>query len=156
MDIKTFHTSHGLVHEKLLGSTAKQFGVVLEGSLRECEGCSVTKGLGKPIGRTTSTRADKVSVRLFVDIYVEKSVESIGGKRYMLLICDDFSRFTWTYSIPLKSDTVAPFEQLLAGERVAGNPSAVEVVRSDEEGEFNGGFAKLCRETQHLSRVHYR
>ena len=68
VDINTFYTSHGHVHEKLLRSTAKQLGVVLEGSLRECEGCSVAKGLGKPIGRTTSTRADRVFGRLFVDI----------------------------------------------------------------------------------------
>ena len=60
VDINTFHTSHEHVHEKLLRSTAKQLRVVLEGSLRKCEGCSVAKGLGKPIGRTTSTRADKV------------------------------------------------------------------------------------------------
>ena len=97
VDINTFHTSHGHVHEKLLHSTAKQLGVVLEGFLRECEGCSIAKGLGKPIGRTTSTRADKVFGLLFVGICGEKSVESIRGKRYMLLICDDFSHFTWTY-----------------------------------------------------------
>ena len=60
VDSNTFHTSHGHVHEKLLRSTANQLGMVLGGSLRECEGCSVAKGLGKPIGRTTSTRADKV------------------------------------------------------------------------------------------------
>ena len=94
VDINTFHTSHGHAHEKMLRSTAKQLEVVLEGSLRECEGCSVAIGLGKPIGTTTSTRADKVFGRLFVDICGEKSVESIGGKRYMLIICDDFSRFT--------------------------------------------------------------
>ena len=58
--IKKFHTSHGHVHKKLLRSTAKHLGVVLEGSLRECEGCSVAKDLGKPIGRTTSTSAEKV------------------------------------------------------------------------------------------------
>ena len=28
--------------------------------MRERKGCSVAKGLGKPIGKTTSTRADKV------------------------------------------------------------------------------------------------
>ena len=145
VDINTFHTSHGHVHEKLLRSTAKQLGVVLEGSLRECEGSSVAIGFGKPIGRTTSTRADKVFGRLFVDICGTKSVESIGGKRYMLLICDDFSRFTWTYFMRQKSDAVTLFEQFLADERVAGIPSAVEVVRSDEGGEFRGDFAKLCR-----------
>ena len=121
VDINMFHTSHGHVHEKLLRSTAKQLGGVLEGSLKECEGCSVAKDLGKPIGRTTSTRADKVFGRLFVDICEEKSVESIGGNRYMLLICDDFSRFTWTYFMRQKSDTVAILEQFLADARVAGN-----------------------------------
>ena len=68
LDINTFHTSHGHAHEKMLRFTAKQFGVVLEGSSRECEGRSVAKGLGKPIGTTTSTRVEKVFGRLFVDI----------------------------------------------------------------------------------------
>ena len=145
VDSNTFHTSHGHVHEKLLRSTAKQLGVVLEGSLRECEGCSVAKDLGKQIDRTTSIRVDKVFDRFFVDICEEKSTESIGGKRYMLLICDNFWRFTWTYFMRQKYDTVTLFEQFLADERVAGTLSAVEVVRSDKGGEFKGDFAKLCR-----------
>ena len=44
----------------------------------------------------------------------------------------------------VKSPTVTRFEQFLADERVAGIPSAVEVVRSDEGGKFRGNFAKLC------------
>ena len=116
------------MHEKLLRSTARQVGVVLEGSLKECEGCSVSKGLGKPIGRKTST-TDKIFGRLFVDICGTKSVELIEGKRYTLLICDDFSRFTWTYFMRQKSDAVTLYEQCLADERVAGIPSAVEVAR---------------------------
>ena len=60
VDINTFHTSRGPVHEKSLRSTAKQLGGVLEVSLRKHKGCSVAKGLGKSIGRTTSTRVDKV------------------------------------------------------------------------------------------------
>ena len=38
VDINTFHTSHGHVYDKLLRTTAKQLGVVVDGSLRECEG----------------------------------------------------------------------------------------------------------------------
>ena len=63
----------------------------------------------------------------------------------MLIICDT-SRFTRTYVMRQKYDTVAPFEQFLADERVTGTPSAVpsvEMVRSDEGGEFKGDFAKL-------------
>ena len=59
-DINTFHTSHGHVHDKSLPSTVKQLGGVLEGPLRDREGCSVATGFGKPMERTTSTRADKV------------------------------------------------------------------------------------------------
>ena len=41
----------------------------------------------------------------------------------MLLICDDLSRSTWTYSMCQKSATVvALFEQFLADECVAGTP----------------------------------
>ena len=69
----------------------------------------------------------------------------MGRTQYILLICDDFSRFTSTYFMRQKSDTVALFEQFLADECVIGNPSAVEVVRSDEGGELKGGFEKLCR-----------
>ena len=133
------------MHETLLRPTARQVGIVLEGSLRECEGCSVAKRLGKPIGRTTSTRADKVFSRLFVDVCEAKSVESIGGKWYMLLICDDSSHFTWTYFMRQKSDVVTLFEQFLADEHVAGIPSAVEVRHSVKGGEFKEDFAKLCR-----------
>ena len=63
----------------------------------------------------------------------------------MLLICDDFSRFTWTYFMRQKSDAFTLFEQFLADERVAGIPSPVEVIRFDEGGEFIVDFAKLCR-----------
>ena len=63
----------------------------------------------------------------------------------MLLICENFLRFTWTYFMRQKSDAVARFEQFLADKRVAGTLSAVKVVRSDEGGEFKGDFAKLCR-----------
>ena len=44
-----------------------------------------------------------------------------------------------------KSDTIALHEQFLADERVAGNSSAAEVVRSDEGGKFKEYLAKLCR-----------
>ena len=53
-----FQTPRGRVQEKPLRS--KQLGGVREGSLREREGCSVTKRLGKPIGKTTWTRADQL------------------------------------------------------------------------------------------------
>ena len=94
-DINAFNASHRHDHEKLLRPTTKQLGVVLEGSLGECKGCSVAKGFGKLIGRPTSKKADKVFGYFFVDIYLWRIFfSSIGEKLYMLLICDDYSCFT--------------------------------------------------------------
>ena len=77
MDINIFHTSHGHVHQTLLRFPAKQLGVVLERYLRECEGCSVAKGLGKPIGRTTSTSQGPIRYLVVCSLtFVEQSLLS--------------------------------------------------------------------------------
>ena len=44
-----------------------------------------------------------------------------------------------------KSDTVTLFEQFWANKRVADTPAAIELVRSHEEGNCKGDFAKLFR-----------
>ena len=90
-DINDFHCSFGYVHEGLLRETAKQRNISLIGTLRECQGCSIAEGRAKPISMTTGTRAVKPGGRVFLDVCGEKSVQSIGGKKYMLMIRDDFT-----------------------------------------------------------------
>ena len=55
--INTFHCTYGHTHKVLLKETAEQQDVNLSGELHECRGCSMTKGLRKPIARSTNTRA---------------------------------------------------------------------------------------------------
>ena len=55
-NIKIFHCTYGHTHEALLKQTAKQQGVSLSRELHECQGCSIAKGLRKPIFRSTDTR----------------------------------------------------------------------------------------------------
>ena len=38
----------------------------------------------------------------------------------MLLICDDYSRFTWVYFLRSKSETVVYFKQFLSDVRATG------------------------------------
>ena len=56
-DMNTFHCTYGHSHEVLLKKTAEQQGVNLSGELYECRGCLMTKGLRKPIARSTHIRA---------------------------------------------------------------------------------------------------
>ena len=72
-DINTFHCTYGHTHEQ----TAEQQEVNLSGELHECRGCSMAKGLRKPITITSHTRADKKLQRVFVDLSGNMTVPSI-------------------------------------------------------------------------------
>ena len=77
---------------------------------------------------------------------VPKVVQSLGRKRYTLIVSDDFSRHAWAHVKRHKSDATELFEQFLADTRADGAPSKVVIVRSDGGGEFRGGkFGDLCR-----------
>ena len=140
-DINEFHCPHGHTHEDLLRKTAKQIGVKLEGQLVPCQGCPEAKGIRKPVKLLTYTRATKPADRCFVDLSGPKSVKSMEGKEYMMIVRDDYSRFTRVFFLRTKDETATYFSKYLA--EIA--PCKVEVVRSDGGGEFSkGGFGALC------------
>ena len=64
------------------------------------------------------------------------AVRSIGGKRYTLIVRDDFTRFTRVYFSRHKTDAASAFESFLAEVQADGTPSAVMAVRSDNGREF--------------------
>ena len=134
-----FHQSHGYLHEGLLRETAKQLGVTLVGKLHECKGCSMAKGLRKPIPTCTTTR-------VFMDVSGPKLVESVGGMKCSFLIRDGFPRKIWTYFGKHKSDTTNAFEQNLADVGTQCIPSVVQTVRPDGRRELSGSFHVLCLE----------
>ena len=137
-DINLFHCTYGHTHEALLKQTAKQQGVSLSGELYEYRGCSMAKGLRKPIVRSTNTRADEKLERVFVDFSGKMAVPSIGGKRYTLIVRDDHTRFTRVHFLAKKSDAASAFKSLLTEFRADGTPSAVMCVPSNNEGDFFG------------------
>lgn len=107
----------------------------------------MAKEYRKPIGSRTNTRADKKLGRVFVDLGGPKAVPSLTGKRYVMIIKDDYSQMSWLYILKHKSDAAEYFKKFLADVRAHGFPSKVETARSDNEGEFHGGaFANVCRQ----------
>ena len=64
-----------------------------------------------------------------------------------MIVKDDFTRRAWIYFLRSKSDAASAFRSFLASVRADGIPSLVEIVRSDNGGEFFGGeFASVCNE----------
>ena len=146
IDINILHCTFGHTHEVLLKKTATQQGIAYSGELPECRGCSVAKGLRKPIARSTHTRAAKKLQRVFVDLSGPMAVQSIGGKRYTLIVRYECTRVTRVCFLRHKSDAASAFESFLSEVRADGTQSAVMAVRSDNGREFFGGaFGELCR-----------
>jgi len=54
----------------------------------------------------------KVLELLHIDLMRPMQVASIGGKMYVLVVVDDFSRFTWVNIIREKLDTFESFKEL--------------------------------------------
>ena len=81
----------------------------LEGERAPCSGCSQKKGSRKPIKPYIATRAVNPGGRVFVDLAGGKPVQSPGGKKYMMAVGDDYSRFTKVYFLRSKEDTAEYF-----------------------------------------------
>ena len=131
IDIGDYHCAAGHSHEVLLRKTAEQQGIVLEGKMLECIGCSMAKGLRKGIKTSTLTRADEKLGMFVLNLSELKVVEYLRRKRYTLIVHDEFSLYTWSYFLRHKSDAAELFEQFLADTRADGVSSKMVIVRSD-------------------------
>ena len=129
----------------------------------------MAKAYRKGIAHETKCRSDKKLGRVFVDLGGRKDVASVGGKEYPMIardgcirrtwmyflasvggkaypmiVRDDCIRRTWMYFLKHKSDAASAFRSFLASVRADGKPSLVEIVRSDNGGEFfRGNFESL-------------
>jgi transposase InsO family protein len=82
---------------------------------------------------------------------------TVGGKRYFLLIMDDFLRYMWLELIRSKDEALRFFKKVKAlAENERG--SKLLAFRSDRGGEFNSAdFTNFCEENgvRHLTTAPY-
>jgi transposase InsO family protein len=73
-------------------------------------------------------------------------IRSMGGKWYVLLIVDDYSRYSWVFFLESKDEVFEHFRSLalrLSNE----HPSCLKVIYSDNGTEFrNASFDEFCLE----------
>ena len=146
MGVNEFHNIYAHSHERLLRTTAKRLGAELVGDaclygMFNVEGCQERNS------SLTKRRSDENLGKVFVDLEGRKDVVSVGGKHYPMILKDYLTRRAWMYFLINKSDAGSAFRSFLASVRADGIPSLVEIVRSDNGGEFFGGeFASVCNE----------
>jgi hypothetical protein len=106
---------------------------ITEGTL--CGDCQQGKQTRVSHPRLEHQGTSRVLELLHMDLMGPMQVASIGGKRYVLVVVDDFSMFTWVNFLREKSDTFEAFRDLcvqLQREKDLG----VVRIRSDHGTEF--------------------
>ncbi|CAN0091516.1 unnamed protein product, partial [Discosporangium mesarthrocarpum] len=96
-----FHCAFGHVHEVALCKTATQLAkagvdITLVCQLTPCKGCALGKSLRRPIPKLTHKRSGERLARVFVNLSGKK-IKSLGEAHYLLILRDDYSRYSWVY-----------------------------------------------------------
>jgi hypothetical protein len=83
---------------------------------------------------------------LHMDTVGPSRVRSMGGKWYVLVIVDDYSRYSWVFFLESKDEVFEHF-RLLALRLNNEHPNSLKAIRSDNETEFkNAYFHEFCLE----------
>jgi transposase InsO family protein len=79
-----------------------------------------------------------------MDLMGPTRTASLGGKRYILVIVDDFSRYSWAIPLREKSDAFDAARHLFKKIQVEQNYQ-IMIIRSDHGREFeNSKFEEFC------------
>nr|GEY79621.1 hypothetical protein [Tanacetum cinerariifolium] len=99
-----------------------------------CSACAIgksTKKTHKP--KSEDTNQEKLYL-LHMDLYRPMRVESVNGKKYILVIIDDYSRFTWVKFLRSKDETldfIIKFLKMIQNEVVERrNHTLIKVART--------------------------
>ncbi|KAK2457508.1 putative mitochondrial protein [Trifolium repens] len=109
-----------------------------------CGECQIGKQTRMPHQKLEHLVTTKPLELLHIDLIGPMQVESIGGRRYALVVVDDYSRFTWVNFIREKSDSYDTLKLLCLQLQREKDLSIVRI-RSDHGREFeNAKFSKFC------------
>ncbi|WVZ88098.1 hypothetical protein U9M48_034651 [Paspalum notatum var. saurae] len=104
-----------------------------------CDGCALGKHLRAPFPRAAAYRAEKGLELVHGDLCGQIEPPTPGGKRYFLLIVDDFSRYMWSELLVTKDEALHYFK-LIKAQAETEQGGKLKAVRTDRGGEFNSNL----------------
>ncbi|KAK8951797.1 hypothetical protein KSP39_PZI003445 [Platanthera zijinensis] len=109
-----------------------------------CAGCQYGKSHRLPFDKS-QTRSNAPLEVIHGDLMGPTATASLGGSRYMLVLIDDYSRYTWVYFLKEKSEAFRLFVEFK--ELVEGRLNLkIKKLRTDNGGEFvSSEFSNFCR-----------
>jgi transposase InsO family protein len=81
-----------------------------------------------------------------MDTVGPSQVRCMGGKWYVLVVVDDYSRYSWVFFLESKDEVFENFWSLVFGLNNE-HPNCLKAIRSDNGTEFrNASFDEFCLE----------
>ena len=110
-----------------------------------CESCIIGKQHRKSFPKEVSWRASVLLELIHTNICRPMKTPSLGNRRYLLILIDDFSRMTWVYLLKEKSEALATFKKLKAlVEKQKG--CSIKTIHNDRGGEYTSReFEEYCK-----------
>jgi transposase InsO family protein len=102
---------------------------------RVCRACVQGKMHGAPHKAKTIISTTRCLELLHVDLFGPPSHESLGGKKYCLVIVDDYSRYCWVFFFKYKSETQRTMMEF-ANQVQRKYDTTILAIRSDNGTEF--------------------
>ncbi|KAG7599123.1 Zinc finger CCHC-type superfamily [Arabidopsis suecica] len=109
-----------------------------------CSACNKGKQIKVNHKKIPEIGSKKILELIHMDLMGPVQVESVNGKKYIFVLVDDFSRYTWVRFLREKSEAVESFKILAL--QLQNEKENIIQIRSDHGGEFqNEIFEKFCQ-----------
>jgi hypothetical protein len=112
-----------------------------------CAPCRHAKMVASYHPPLTDVMIERPCELLHMDLVVPARVRSVGGKWYVLVVVDDYSRYAWVSFLDEKGETFGFVRDLVLRLRNERQEYVIRVIRSDNSSEFkNSRFETFCHD----------
>ncbi|XP_045795337.1 uncharacterized protein LOC123889868 [Trifolium pratense] len=159
-EVKLWHQKLGHLHLREMKNAIVEEAIrglpklkIEEGNI--CGECRIGKQTRMSHPKLQHPVTSRTLELLHIDLIGPMQTESLGGKRYVFVMVDDFSRFTWIDFLREKSDSFEIFKNLCL-QLQREKETVIMRVRSDHGKKFkNERFFDFCASEEALSTTCY-
>ncbi|CAN1142556.1 Retrovirus-related Pol polyprotein from transposon TNT 1-94 [Linum perenne] len=111
-----------------------------------CDACAKGKQTRSSFKSKSDISSKDCLDLIHLDLFGPASSASLGGKSYVFVLVDDFSRYSWIFMLASKDETFSKFKNFVRRVQNEKN-KIINEIRSDHGGEFeNNDFETLCND----------
>ena len=101
-----------------------------------CVPCRHGRMVATPYPPLTMVMTERPGELLHMDLVGPARVRSVGGKWYVLVVVDDYSRYAWVFFLESKDEMFGFVRDLILRLRNECHGDAIRAIRSDNGTEF--------------------